>query len=167
MSTRDVTRKLWQKKVIRFACVGVINTCVDVACLNTIVFVFGLKAIIANLFSASISIIISYFLTNSLVFQGQHKKSLKLFLRFVSVTGLSILAVQSLVIYAVTHILTIAVIKGIVGNAVTGPLLKALQVNAAKLVAVLFGMVWNFVLYHLVVFRHVDRDLVDEEALPY
>jgi hypothetical protein len=47
------------------------------------------------------------------------------------------------------------------GNEFSNDAIRFLQVNTAKVIAVLFGMVWNYMLYHLVVFRHPE----DEEIV--
>ena len=167
MSRQNLLVSIWQRKIIRFVCVGMLNTTIDASILNALVFIFGIKLLIANLMSASISIVISYFLNHAIVFQRHHKLSVKLFIKFVMITGLSIILVQSLVIYGFEHLFSIAGIHKLSG------LSKArahfIQVNGAKATAVLVGMVWNFVLYHLVVFRspNTDQDITEEGIVPY
>lgn len=160
-------QNLWQYKLVRFVCVGIINTLTDLSILNILVFAFNLKLLFANCISASISIVISYFWNHILVFQRKHKLSIGLFAKFVVVTGLSILAVQSLIIFAVEHLLTIKEITTATHLANTQA--KLIQVNSAKIVAVAGGMVWNFVLYHLVVFTDPKGtpDIDEEGVVPY
>jgi len=165
VSVAQRLKQLWLHKIVRFACVGAINTTIDLTILNTLVFVFGLKLLVANLISATISIIISYFLNHSIVFLGRHQISLKLFAKFFLVTGLSILAVQSLIIYGFEHVFTINIIRNALGKGSSPHLPRAIQVNGAKLTAVLGGMVWNFVLYHLVVFKEANI-IEDEPVVP-
>jgi putative flippase GtrA len=154
MSRQTILNKLWQHKVIRFGCVGVVGTLTDLALLNIFVFGFGLNILVGNVFSASISITMSYFLNNAIVFRREHAISLRLFLKFITVTGQSILVVQTVVIFTFEHIFTIARLHTIFGNELSSAGTRFLQVNGAKVTAVLFGMTWNFVLYHFVVFRH-------------
>lgn len=168
MSRQSVVKRLWEKRVIRFACVGVINTLTDITILNTLVFAFGLKVLVANTISATISIVISYFWNYAIVFRREHKLSLKMFAKFVIVTGLSIVVVQSVIIYAVEHVLTINSIQAVVN--LSHAQAKFIQVNSAKALAVLMGMVWNFALYQLVVFKKAPAgtgDLDDEGVVPY
>ncbi|HMH30897.1 MAG TPA: GtrA family protein [Methylomirabilota bacterium] len=169
MSIQTFVTNLWERRVVRFACVGVVNTLNDLILLNIFVFVFGLKLLVANLFSASISIVISYFLTHKIVFKSEHKLSMKLFLKFITVTGLSILAVQTLVIYGFEHTFTTHYLENLSGITLSDSQIKFLQINCAKIVAVACGMVWNFALYHLVVFRDPKEEHEPEEEaiLPY
>ncbi|HVA11225.1 MAG TPA: GtrA family protein, partial [Candidatus Dormibacteraeota bacterium] len=161
--------KLWQHKVIRFGCVGVVGTLTDLTLLNIFVFGFGLNILVGNLFSASISITMSYFLNHAIVFRREYEISLRLFLKFITITGLSILVVQTVVIYSFEHIFTIARLHAMFGNELSSVRTRFLQVNGAKATAVLFGMTWNFVLYHFVVFRHPKEapDIDEEGIVPY
>ena len=161
--------KLWDHRVVRFTCIGMINTCIDVSILNTLVFVFGIKVLFANLVSATISICVSYFLNHIIVFQQQHKRTLVSFFKFFSITGLGILLVQSGVIYIVVHIFSLHMLRQTLGSSVAQSTLKVLQVNTAKCLAVLIAMVWNFTFYRLVVFRRIDSKQAGEEetVLPY
>ena len=154
MLKKHIIQKLWERRVVRFACIGVINTLTDAAILNVLVFVFGVKLLIANVISASVSIIISYFWNHYIVFQKEHQLSLRMFLKFVIVTGLSIVAIQSAVIYIAQHIFTLSEISKLTG--LHGTHVEFIQVDGAKIAAVLIGMVWNFLLYKYVVFRHHD-----------
>ncbi|HSX00444.1 MAG TPA: GtrA family protein [Patescibacteria group bacterium] len=168
MSRVNTIAKFWRYRVVRFACVGVFNTLLDLTILNALVFIFDLKVLVANTISASISVVISYFLNHAIVFQKQHKMTVRLFLKFITVTGLSILLVQSVVIYAAEHFVTTSEIVRLTGFSDAHA--KFVQVNGAKAVAVLLGMAWNFALYHLVVFRHSDAqktDAEEEAVLPY
>jgi putative flippase GtrA len=168
MSRKAIINKLWQHKVVRFGCVGVVNTLTDLTLLNIFVFGFGLKVLVGNLFSASISIVMSYFLNHAIVFRREHNMSLRLFLKFITVTGLSILVVQSVVIYSFEHVFTLSLIRSLVGSGLSDHA-RFLQVNGAKVTAVLFGMIWNFALYHFVVFRHPKEapDIDEEGIVPY
>lgn len=167
---RQFVKGLWSKRIVRFACIGVINTLNDLILLNIFVFLFGIKVLFANCMSASISIVISYFLNHAIVFQKQHPLSIRLFMKFVVITGLSIIAVQTVIIYGVEHVVTISRI--VVTAHVSIGLANFLQVNGAKAVAVIGGMAWNFVLYQLVVFREprqkdADGIVKEEGVVPY
>jgi len=93
--------------------------------------------------------------------------SIRLFLKFIAVTGLSILLVQSGVIYIVGHVIGIDTISRLTGFSETQA--HFVQVNGAKAMAVVLGMAWNFILYHLVVFKRSDTQQTAEEetVLPY
>ena len=165
---RNCIRSFWEYKFIRFACVGVINTCDDLAVLNVLIFTFGLRLLEANIISAVASITISYFLNHLIVFRRQHEMSAMLFIRFFAVTGLSVLLVQSGVLYVMEHVLSLHTLQQLAGFGTSKELLQALQVNISKLTAVLAGMVWNFALYHMVVFRDEKQAVIsDEGVVPY
>lgn len=153
-------KKIWSVKLARFATVGVFNTCLDLTILNTLVFVFGLPYILANLFSASTSMTVSYFLNHHIVFRkSKEEHSLAKFIHFFVVTGIGILGIQSLVIYGVTHLLKND------SNSITHSLhsiglglsARAFELNVGKILAVLVAMIWNFAIYHYVIFKTKEQ----------
>jgi len=155
-------RKIWGHKIVRFIAVGGFNTLLDLTILNILVLIVGLPTVIGNLISASICISLSYFLYHRLVFRSKEPHTIKLFLHFFLVTGVGILVIQSLVITLMTHILGH---KNIGINHVlqlvhVHPLeVSFINLNIAKLCAVAFGMVWNYCLYHFVIFK--THDLIE------
>lgn len=154
---------MWQYKVFRFTCIGILNTITDLSILNLIVFAFGIKELYGNLVSASISICLSYFWNHFWVFRHKEPINLKLFIRFFIVTAIGILAIQSAVIYGVSRIISIDQIMSLLHLSMD--VSKVVKVEGAKLLAVLAGMVWNFVLYSFAVFK---KDTVEEEVIvPY
>jgi putative flippase GtrA len=160
-------QKLWGKKLARFLMIGVCNTSVDLAILNCLVFFAHFPAIVANLISASISTTTSYFLNHHFVFRSKEKHSLKLFGRFFAVTGVGILGIQSLVIYIVTHLLKPhhILVQNIINSIHISSLsVKAFDLNVAKLTAVLIALIWNFMIYHFIVFKTPSNEL-DEDLL--
>ena len=149
-------KRLWNVKVTRFAAVGVFNTLFDISMLNTLVFFGHVPYIAANLVSASISMTVSYFLNHRIVFRSQEKHSLVRFTHFFAVTGIGILAIQSLVIYIVTHLLSherntvVSIINDLHASHLS---VRAFDLNVAKIAAVLIAMTWNFLIYHFVIFK--------------
>jgi putative flippase GtrA len=153
--------------VTRFLSVGVFNTLFDIAILNTLVFLFSAPVVAANLVSATISMTASYFLNHHIVFRSKESHSFKKFIHFFLVTGVGILGIQSLVIYGVTHLLQHqqSFVDGLTHTLSLGHLSnEALEVNVAKILAVLVAMVWNFTIYHFVIFKKQDGEL-DEDVL--
>jgi putative flippase GtrA len=53
-----MVRKLWSKRFVRFCCAGLINTTLDFAMLNFLVFKIHKSIIVANLISVSIGMYI-------------------------------------------------------------------------------------------------------------
>ena len=160
-------KKLWSIKVTRFATVGVFNTLFDLSILNTLVFLFHAPVLAANLVSASISMTVSYFLNHHIVFRHPEKHSFQRFTHFFAVTGIGILGIQTLVIFAVTHLVgphesgLTHLMRHIGFRHITG---RVVDVNTAKLLAVLIAMLWNFGIYHFVIFKKSDENL-DEDVL--
>lgn len=160
-------RKLWGVKVTRFACVGVFNTLFDLSMLNTLVFVGHLPTLVANLISASISISVSYFLNHHIVFRSRENHTFIRFAKFFTVTGVGILAIQTLVIYLVTHLLSHqqALVHDILSMLhITRLSARAFDLNFAKLCAVAVALIWNFLIYHFVIFKKPGEE-PDEDVL--
>jgi putative flippase GtrA len=149
-------QKIWSIKLTRFLCVGVFNTLFDLSILNSLVFLGHVPVLLANLISASTSMSVSYFLNHHIVFRSGEKHSVNRFVRFFVVTGFGILAIQTCVIYLITHLLahqSHAVTSVETSLHITKLSVKAFELNLAKLIAVLVAMAWNFIIYHFVVFK--------------
>lgn len=152
-------RLFWSNKIIRFFCVGVINTIVDFSILNILVDFLHLFPLVANLISASISITISYFMNHYVVFRISEKHTTKKFIHFFVATGSGILVVQSAIIYIVITLLNLhlPIIKEILTSLhLNSVKIQTAILNIAKLAAVLVAMVWNFMIYHFVIFKPKD-----------
>src|SRR5579884_76966 len=161
-------KRLWGIKLTRFAAVGVFNTLFDISMLNTFVFVFHIPYVAANLISASISMSASYFLNHHIVFRHKEEHSVAKICPFFCSTGIGILGIQSLMIYAVTHLLqphhsTIAsLIRTLHIFSHLG--VRGFELNVAKICAVLAAMVWNFTIYHFVIFKQPD-DMIEGDIV--
>src|SRR5215213_6386487 len=101
-----MVKRLWGQKFFRFLCVGAGNTLLDFTLLNILTLGVHVPALLANIISASIGISISYFLNHRIVFRRDEEHSLQKFVHFFVVTGLSILLIQTLVIWLVTTLLS-------------------------------------------------------------
>jgi putative flippase GtrA len=131
---------------LRFAVVGGINTGVDFAVYNLLLWATGIekgeKIIVLNVISFSVAVINSYFLNKWWAFKDQEKseqaKKFTLFL-LVSVIGA---AINSGTVYYITTY--VPVMFG---------LSPKLWANAAKIVATGLSLIWNFVGYKLFVFK--------------
>jgi putative flippase GtrA len=148
--------RFWQHRVVRFLTVGVFNTLLDLCILNSLVFFVKLYPIVANLFSASISISVSFFLNHRIVFRSNQPITYSRFIYFFAVTGIGILVVQSLVILFMVHLLGSRNIgiRHILGDFIHPvPTIRFVNLNVAKLTAVLVAMIWNFCFYKFVIFK--------------
>jgi putative flippase GtrA len=159
-------RKLWARKIIRFIVIGSFNTLLDTSLLLTIVKITDWSALIANCFSVSVAITVSYFLNHRIVFRSLERYSLKKYVRFFLVTGLGVILIQDLIIYIVTdRVWRISKTKTFMflGHNMHS---QTAELLGTKLSAVVIGMVWNFLLYKYVVFRgHESKDIKEEELI--
>jgi len=141
---------------LRFLITGFFNTGLDFLLLNTMVFFFGTYPLVANTISVSIGITISYILNHKFVFRSGEQLSLRKYVTFFAITGFSSLVIQNSIIYGFEvasktsfgH--SIVLVSAVMNS-------DALRLNVAKAVAVLIGMVWNFMFYKFVVFRKKDK----------
>ncbi|HUC88278.1 MAG TPA: GtrA family protein [Candidatus Binatia bacterium] len=150
--TRQPT-KLWGQRVVRFVIVGCFNTLLDTSLLLIMVNILGWQKIVANSLSVSIAITTSYFLNHRIVFREPESYSLKKYLRFFAVTGLGVILIQDLVIYLITDklvVLSSHKSMKLLGRSVSE---RTIELVVAKLIGVMFGMIWNFLLYKYVVFK--------------
>lgn len=146
-------KKIWEFRTIRFIVVGSFNTLFDISLLLAIVKLFGLSSVIANSISVTIAISVSYFLNHRIVFRQKDGFLIRQYIRFFLITGIGIILIQDAVIYLVTDKLWIidkARVATLFGQSFR---LKILELLAAKLIAVVIGLFWNFTLYKYAVFK--------------
>lgn len=156
---------IWNQQILRFGVVGVFNTFFDITLLLFFYKVVGVPEVVANTFSVSIAVSLSYFLNHHIVFRYHKKYSLRNFLRFTVITGLSIMVVQNLVIFVVTHyVWNVSASETVIWHGKTF-MLQTVVLLAAKLIAVAVGMVWNFLLYKYVVFPNSKQPDDSEEII--
>lgn len=135
------------KQISKFVVVGVINTGIDFAILNALMFSTNISSgkwmIIFNSISFTAAVVNSYFMNKYWTFQQQiaENKPEKEFFQFiiVSVVGISI---NDAIVYGATTF-----IPPIFG------LSEKLWANVAKIFATLASMTWNFIGYKFFVFK--------------
>lgn len=149
--------KLWQQKIVRFVCVGGTNTLLDLIMLNSLVLIIGLPVLLANTISVAIGISISFFLNRKFVFKDSDRSAIfKKYVQFFLVTGISVLVIQNTTIYLLGNMLgwkdigVHALLTHIGLGQISS---RVINLNIAKATAVLIGMVWNFMLYNLMIFK--------------
>lgn len=133
--SKELLQKHDQK--LRFASVGILNTALDFGLLFLGVWL-GLPKIGANYISTGIAFLFSFFMNRSFTFKskGSAKKQIAPFL-VVTMIGLWVL--QPIVILAITSWLSV------VNETIT--------LFAAKILASVVTLVWNFVMYKRFVFN--------------
>jgi len=126
----------------RFSIVGVVNTLIDFA-VFTLAVLAGVPFLIANLISTSCGMAFSFFGNRSFTFQARAKSLRRQVALFLIVTLFSQWAIQPLVIWGFSHI---AFRHEVFGHS------PALILGKAT--AIVCSFVWNFILYHRVVFAN-------------
>jgi putative flippase GtrA len=158
-------KKMWDKKIVRFLVVGSFNFIVDAGILNLLTIIFGLRNWIANTVSVTIAITISYLLNHRIVFRHPQKYSIKSYAKFFLVTGFSSIVIQNFIIdYVAPKVAPIhaSQVVHILNHAVSA---QVLRLNIAKVLAVIVGMIWNFLLYKYIIFRNQEQPDEAEEVL--
>jgi putative flippase GtrA len=152
-----VLTKAWDKfRIVRFAAVGIVNTIVDFAVLNILVFGVSLNKLPANMISVSVAITVSYILNHAVVFRqvgegNDHKRRVAL---FVAITLVGAFVIQNLVIYLFVHVVTLPanILQSITDALGLNFSIAFVTLNTAKLAATVCTMVWNYLLYRKYVF---------------
>lgn len=137
----ELLKKHAQK--IRFGIVGVANTALDFALLFLLV-AFGLDKIPANYISTGISFIFSFFVNKSFTFKSKGGNVKKQFAYFIIITIIGLWVIQPLVITGVSFLL-----------AGTG-WASGIILFAAKIVATVASLIWNYLFYSRLVFKKVE-----------
>ena len=148
-------------RVSRFVAVGIFNTIVDFTILNTLVFIFDLGKLPANIISTLTAMSISYLLNHGFVFKDEHSRSGKQFALFLSITAFGLLVIQNIVIYIFVHFITwpADVIHAILDTTLPNSFSQEfVRLNVAKVIATLITMVWNYELYKRFVFKKVKNN---------
>lgn len=135
-------QSFFKNQKIKFATIGAFNTALDFAIL------FSLKALganvaFSNIASTGVTFILSFILNKKITFNSTNKtkqESIKEFLSFTIITLFGLWVIQTLVIYIITSILSNILISNI-------------TLFIAKIIATIFSLIWNFVLYKKVVFK--------------
>lgn len=125
---------------IRFVIVGGTNTVLDFALL----FLFtglGLNKFVANTLSTGIAFIFSFFANRSFTFKNKDANVKRQFIWFSIITLSGLWLLQPLIIWLSTGFL-----ENYTDN-------EQLVLFIAKLIATVFSLVWNYLLYSKVVFK--------------
>jgi putative flippase GtrA len=144
-------------QVGRFGAVGILNTVLDFVIFNSLSSKRGFSKIKANVCSTTISMIVSFVLQRQIVFGVGTGNPLTQALLFFLVTGFGLYVLQNMVIYLLVgrwkwpnravHIVSNAIHLG--KRFSDDFLLK----NAAKLLATIVSLIWNYLMYRRAVFR--------------
>ena len=129
----------------KFVVIGFMNTAIDFTILNFLMWWTGIYSgaliILLNMVSFSIAVFNSYFWNKYWTFKDLDKIEAKEFSQFILVTLIG-LAINSSIVYGITTL--VSPMFGI------SPELWA---NLAKVAAIGFSLIWNFIGYKFIVFN--------------
>lgn len=137
---RLLARRILRSEKVRFGLVGGVNTSVDFVVLFILARLFGVPAILANVISTSCAVAVSYVLNKKAVFGDADRNNRRQLILFIVVTLTGLWVLQSFVIASVT-------------TALAGLTHDSWVLFAAKVVATVSTLVWNYLWYSRVVFR--------------
>jgi putative flippase GtrA len=126
---------------LRFVAVGGFNTLVDFGLL----FIFkslGLPIITSNILSTTIAFCVSFIANKKFTFKTSGTDIKREIILFIVVTLFGLWVLQTIVIILITSLLA------------SYQLSSDLTLLIGKLIATVVSMVWNYVLYSRIVFRH-------------
>lgn len=128
----------------RFAVVGTVNTMLDFGLLFLLKGL-GLPIVTANIISSGTAFVVSFIANKKFTFKSIEANVLREMILFVIVTLFGLWVLQTIVIQ-----LSLPFFGAVLGSSDAGLL-------AAKLVATVVSLAWNYVLYAKVVFRKSDN----------
>ena len=140
---KNLLKKLKNSQEFRFAAIGGLNTILDFVILFGLTSL-GISSLIANVFSTGITFINSFGLNKKITFKSVSKSKKELareMALFIIVTLFGLWIIQGVIIF-----LTLPFFESILKN------LK-ISLLISKLIATVFSLIWNFILYKKVVFN--------------
>lgn len=128
---------------LRFGIIGAINTMLDFGLLFVFSSLFGIPRGFANMLSTSISFIFSFFANKRYTFKSSSKENV----------------VREMILFTVVTLFGLWVIQGLIIHFLTPVIMNVgfteeLALLASKLIATVASLIWNYLLYSRVVFKH-------------
>ena len=128
---------------LRFGAIGVVNTALDFGLLFVFSSIFSIPRGFANMLSTSISFIFSFFANKRYTFNSSSKENI----------------VREMVLFTVVTLFGLWVIQGLIIHFLTPVIMNVgfteeLALLASKLIATVASLIWNYLLYSRVVFKH-------------
>ncbi len=161
----DIQSNSLKKQVGKFAIVGVINTLIDIAILNSLVFlgftvalmVVGQKFLIANIISVVIAMINSFILNKQWTFKTEEGNIYKQIFQFLAITIIGMFVIHQIIFNAlyyglpsisnfIVSIVHFLKLSGIFSD-------SFIALNFAKIIAIIGSLIWNFIGYKFIVFK--------------
>ena len=139
---KNLLKKLKNNQAFWFSIIGGINTALDFIILFVLTS-FGIKIFIANIFSTGITFIISFLMNKKITFKSvsNKKELIHEMVLFILVTLFGLWVIQNIVIST-----AMPIFENLLKN-------KRISLLLSKLIATIFSLIWNFILYKKVVFK--------------
>ena len=140
---KNLLKKLKNNQAFWFSVIGGINTALDFIILFVLAS-FGVKIFIANIFSTGITFIISFLMNKKITFKSvsnNKKELIREMVLFILVTLFGLWVIQNIVIST-----AMPIFENLLKN-------KRISLLLSKLIATIFSLIWNFILYKKVVFK--------------
>jgi len=155
-SPLQILRRTLSSKKIRFMMAGGLNTVVDFASFNLLIFVFGAGFWMANILSTSIAMILSFILNKQAIFKdGTGFKPAQL-AAFIAVTATGLWGMQTVAVVGIIHILQ-PVAHLMLDHTPYASAVHWLVPNVSKALAIVLSAVWNYLWYDRVIFAHTPE----------
>jgi len=140
---KNLLKKLKNNQAFWFSVIGGINTALDFIILFVLTS-FGIKIFIANIFSTGITFIISFLMNKKITFKSvsnNKKELIREMVLFIIITLFGLWVIQNIVIST-----AMPIFENLLKN-------KQMSLLLSKLIATIFSLIWNFILYKKVVFK--------------
>ncbi len=146
---KNLQKKFKNSQAFWFSIIGGINTTLDFVILFVLT-AFGIKIFIANIFSTGITFTISFLMNKKITFKSvsnNKKELIREMLLFIIVTLFGLWAIQNIIIS-----IAMPIFENLFKN-------KQISLLLSKLIATIFSLIWNFILYKKVVFKNKSGQL--------
>lgn len=140
---KNLLKKLKNNQAFWFSVIGGINTALDFIILFVLTSL-GVKIFIANIFSTGTTFIISFLMNKKITFKSvsnNKKELIREMVLFIIVTLFGLWVIQNIVIST-----AMPIFENLLKN-------KQMSLLLSKLIATIFSLIWNFILYKKVVFK--------------
>ena len=147
---KDLLKKLKNNQAFWFSVIGGINTALDFIILFVLTSL-GVKIFIANIFSTGTTFIISFLMNKKITFKSvsnNKKELIREMVLFIIITLFGLWVIQNIVIST-----AMPIFENLLKNKRISLLLLS------KLIATIFSLIWNFILYKKVVFKNKSGQL--------
>jgi putative flippase GtrA len=128
---------------LRFGLIGGLNTLLDFGLLFAFSSILGVPKLFANILSTSVPFVFSFFANKKYTFKSSSKENIvREMVLFTVVTLFGLWVIQGAIIYFLSPVI------------VNIGFSQDVSLMISKLIATVFSLIWNYLLYSRVVFTH-------------